>query len=119
MIFILTFPRLRNTFFIELASIANQMGMQKVFSKTLKVLIRKFRIQDVLVLDIQDAVVLIHDLLEMQTLNLIQKQQFLQTKKRVLFLPHAAENTWTVNAKLFSSRACPLTSVTLFSRLLC
>src|SRR5665647_3598227 len=75
-------------FFIELASIANQMGMQKVFSKTLKLLITKFRIQDVSGLDIQDAVVLIQDLLEIQILNLIQKQQFQQTKKRALFLPH-------------------------------
>ncbi len=63
-------------------------GHPKGFSKTLKVLIRKFRIQDVSRLDIQDAVILIQDLLEMQTLNLIQKQQFPQTKKRALFLPH-------------------------------
>ena len=31
---------------------------------------------------------LIQDLLKMQTLNLIQKQDFPQTKKRALFLPH-------------------------------
>ncbi len=75
-------------FFIELAIVGNQMGMQKVFEKTLQELIRKFRIQEVSGLDIQDAVVLIQDLLKMQTLNLIQKQEFLQTKKRALFLPH-------------------------------
>ena len=97
-------------FFIELASIANQMGLQKVFSKTLKILIRKFRIQDVSGLDIQDAVVLIQNLLEMQTLNLIQKQQFQQTKKSGYSFPTVVENTWIVNPKLFSSQACPLTS---------
>jgi hypothetical protein len=75
-------------FFIELAIVGNQMGMQKVFEKTLQGLIRKFRIQEVTGLNIQDAVVLIQDLLKMQTLNLIQKQEFLQTKKRALFLPH-------------------------------
>ena len=75
-------------FFIELAVVGNQMGMQKVFEKTLQGLIRKFRIQEVTGLNIQDAVVLIQDLLKMQTLNLIQKQEFLQTKKRALFLPH-------------------------------
>ena len=75
-------------FFVELAIVGNQMGMQKVFSRTLQVLIRKFRIQEVTGLDIQDAVVLIQDLLELQTLNLIQKQEFLKTKKRALFLPH-------------------------------
>jgi len=75
-------------FFIELAIVSNQMGMQKIFEKTLQGLIRKFRIQEVTGLNIQDAVVLIQDLLKMQTLNLTQKQEFLQTKKRALFLPH-------------------------------
>jgi hypothetical protein len=75
-------------FFIELALVGNQMGMQKVFEKTLQVLIKKFKIQEISGLDIQDAVVLIQDLLEIQTLNLIQKQEFLKTKKRALFLPH-------------------------------
>ena len=75
-------------FFIELAVVSNQMGMQKVFEKTLQGLIRKFRIQEITGLNIQDAAVLIQDLLKMQTLNLIQKQEFLQSKKRALFLPH-------------------------------
>jgi len=75
-------------FFIELAIVGNQMGIQKVFEKTLQELIRKFGIDEVTGLNIQDAVVLIQDLLKMQTLNLIQKQEFLQTKKRALFLPH-------------------------------
>jgi hypothetical protein len=75
-------------FFIELAIVGNQMGMHKLFEKTLQELISKFRIQEVTGLNIQDAVVLIQDLLKMQTLNLIQKQEFLQTKKRALFLPH-------------------------------
>jgi hypothetical protein len=75
-------------FFIELAIVGNQMGMQKVFEKTLQELIRKFRIQEVTGLNVQDAVVLIQDLIKMQTLNLTQKQEFLQTKKRALFLPH-------------------------------
>jgi uncharacterized protein len=75
-------------FFIELAIVGNQIGMQKVFERTLQELIRKFRIQEVTGLDIQDAVALIQDLLKMQTLNLIQKQEFIQTKKRALFLPH-------------------------------
>jgi hypothetical protein len=77
-------------FFIELAVVSNQMGMQKVLEKTLQSLIRKFRIQEVSGLDIQDAVVLIQDLIKMQTLNLIQKQEFLRTGKRALFLPHCS-----------------------------
>ncbi len=77
-------------FFVELAIVGNQMGMQKVFEKTLQELIRKFRIQEVSGLNIQDAVILIQDLLKMETLNLIHKEEFLQTKKRALFLPHCS-----------------------------
>jgi len=75
-------------FFIELALVGNQIGVRKVLLKTLQALIRKFRIQEVTGLNIQDALVLIQDLLQMQNLNLMQKQEFLQTKKRALFLPH-------------------------------
>ena len=75
-------------FFVELAVIGNQMGMQHVFEKTLQGLIKKFKIQEITGLNTQDAVALIQDLLKMQTLNLINKEEFLQTKKRALFLPH-------------------------------
>jgi|SRR5208283_1643746 len=77
-------------FFIELAIVGNQMGIQKVLEKTLQELIRKFKIQEVSGLNIQDTVVLIQDLLKMQTLNLVQKPKFLQTKNRALFLPHCS-----------------------------
>ena len=76
-------------FFIELAILSNQMGMQKVFSKTLQVLIKKFRIQEISGLDIQDAIVLIQDLIEMQTLNLIQKQEFSSQVCHRMFVPIA------------------------------
>jgi hypothetical protein len=75
-------------FFIELAVVSNQMGMQKVFEKTLQGLIKKFKIQEVTGLNIQDAALLIQDLVKMQTMNLVQKQDFLLTKKRALLLPH-------------------------------
>lgn len=77
-------------FFVELAIVANQMGMQKVLEKTLQELIRKFGIQEVSGLNIQDAVMLIQDLVKMQTLNLIHKEEFSQAKKRALFLPHCS-----------------------------
>jgi hypothetical protein len=75
-------------FFIELAVVGNQMGMEKVFERALQELIRKFKIQEITGLNVQDAAVLIQDLLKMQTLNLIQKEEFMKTKKRALLLPH-------------------------------
>jgi hypothetical protein len=77
-------------FFTELAMVGYQRGMHKVFLKTLQDMIRKFRIQEATGLNLQDAVVLIQDLINMQALNLMQRQKFLQTQKRALFLPHCS-----------------------------
>ena len=77
-------------FFTELAVAGYQKGMHKVFLKTLQDIINKFKIQEATGLNLQDAVVLIQDLIDMQALNLMQRQKFLQTKKRALFLPHCS-----------------------------
>lgn len=74
--------------FLELAIVGYQMGISKVFFKTLQEIIRKFGIQEATGFNLEDPVVLIQDLLDMKYLNLIQRHKFLQTKKRALFLPH-------------------------------
>jgi hypothetical protein len=77
-------------FFTEIALASYQRGMHKVFLNTLQDIIKKFKIQEVTGLNVQDAVVLIQDLIDMQAANLIGRGKFLQTKKRALFLPHCS-----------------------------
>lgn len=77
-------------FFTEIALASYERGMHKVFLKSLQDIINKFKIQEATGLNLQDAVVLIQDLIDMQALNLIHRQKFLQTKKRALFLPHCS-----------------------------
>jgi hypothetical protein len=77
-------------FFAEVALASYQKGVHKVFLKTLQDIIKKFRIQEATGLDLQDAVVIIQDLIDLQAWNLMQRRKFLQTKKRVLFLPHCS-----------------------------
>jgi hypothetical protein len=77
-------------FFAEVALASYQKGVHKVFLKTLQDIIKKFRIQEATGLDLQDAVVVIQDLIDLQAWNLMQRRRFLQTKKRVLFLPHCS-----------------------------
>ena len=77
-------------FFAEIAVASYQRGVHKVFLKSLQDLISKFKIQEATGLDLQDAVVVIQDLIEMQAWNLIQRKKFLETKKRALFLPHCS-----------------------------
>lgn len=77
-------------FFTEIATVSYQRGMHKVFLNTLQDLIRRFRIEEATGLNLSDAVVLIQDLVDMQAVNLIQRNKFLETKKRALFLPHCS-----------------------------
>jgi hypothetical protein len=82
-----TVPRF---FFIEIARISYQKGMHKSLLETLQRIIKKFRIQEATGLNLSDAVVLIQDLIDLQAINLLERKRFLQTKKRVLFLPHCS-----------------------------
>ena len=77
-------------FFTEIAVASYQRGVHKVFLHTLQDIIKKFRIQEVTGLNVQDAVVLIQDLIDIQVFNLVTRGNFLQTKKRALFLPHCS-----------------------------
>jgi hypothetical protein len=79
-----------NFFFTEIARISYQKGMHKTFLNTLQDIIRKFRIQEATGLNVSDAVVLLQDLIDLQAVNLMERGKFLQTKKRVLFLPHCS-----------------------------
>jgi hypothetical protein len=77
-------------FFTEIALAGYQRGVHKVFLNTLKDIIKKFKIQEATGLNIQDSLVLIQDLIDLQALNLIERNKFMQTKKRALFLPHCS-----------------------------
>jgi uncharacterized protein len=94
-------------FFTELAVAGYQKGMHKVFLKTLQDIINKFKIQEATGLNLQDAVVLIQDLIDMQALNLMQRQKFLQTKKRALFLPHCSRKYMDGRCKALFDASLP------------
>lgn len=77
-------------FFTEIALASYQRGIHKVFLNTLKGIIKKFRIQEATGLNLQEAFVLIQDLIDIQAANLMMRGKFLQTTKRALFLPHCS-----------------------------
>ena len=77
-------------FFTEIALISYQKGMHKSFLTTLNELILKFKIQEATGLNLSDAVALLQDLIDLQAINSIERNKFLQTKKRAIFLPHCS-----------------------------
>ncbi len=77
-------------FFTEIATVSYQRGMHKAFLKTALELIKKFKIDEATGLNINDAVVLLQDLIDLQAVNMIERGKFLETKKRALFVPHCS-----------------------------
>lgn len=77
-------------FFTELALVDTQRGMHKTILKRTQELIVKFKIEEATGLNLADAVVLLEDLIDIQTINLVERKKFLETKKRALFLPHCS-----------------------------
>jgi len=82
--------RIPRFFFTEIAKASYQKGMHRRVGKTAQEMIRKFKIQEATGLNVSDAVVLLEDLIDIHARNLVEREKFAQTKRRVLFLPHCS-----------------------------
>jgi hypothetical protein len=82
--------RIPRFFFTEITKIGYQKGVHRKVGRTTRELIKRFKIQEVTGLDVSDAVLLLQDLIDMQARNLLEREKFVQTKKRALFLPHCS-----------------------------
>jgi hypothetical protein len=77
-------------FFTEIAKVGLQKDLHKRVGGTMQEMIKKFKIQEATGLDLADAILLIEDLVDMQARNLLEREKFIKTKKRALFLPHCS-----------------------------
>jgi hypothetical protein len=73
--------------------------MHEKLGETLKRIIRKFKIQEATGLNLEDTIVLVQDLIDTQARNLFEREKFMQTKKRALFLPHCARKYMDARCK--------------------
>lgn len=82
--------RIPRFFFTEISKISYQKEMPRRMGKVARNMIKKFKIQEATGLNFSDAVVLLQDLIEMQSKNLVERERFIQSQKRALFLPHCS-----------------------------
>jgi hypothetical protein len=82
--------RIPRFFFAEITKASYQKGVHKRIGRTTQELIRKFKIQEATGLNLSDAVLLLEDLIDIQARNFVEREKFLTTRKRVLFLPHCS-----------------------------
>ena len=94
-------------FFAEIAMASYQRGVHKVLLKTLQDIAKKFRIQEATGLNVQDAFLLIQDLIDIQAANLMMREKFLQTRKRALFLPHCSRKYMDGRCKAIFDASIP------------
>ena len=88
--FTFDFSKVPLYFFTEMATVSYQKGMHKSMLNKLHDLIVKFKIEEATGLNITDALVVIQDLMDLQAINMMERNRFLQTKRRALFLPHCS-----------------------------
>ena len=77
-------------FFKEIATVSYQRGMHKKVGRTIHEVIRRFKIQEATGLNLSDVVLLLEDFIEIQARNFLEREKFVQTKKRALLLPHCS-----------------------------
>jgi len=76
--------------FTEIAKASCSTGMHRQVGQKAHSIIKKFKIEESTGLNLDDAVTLLEDLMDAQARNLIERERFVQTKKRALFLPHCS-----------------------------
>jgi hypothetical protein len=82
--------KMSKSFFKELARVARERNVHRRIGERTRSLAEKFKIHEITGLNVSDAITLIEDLVDIYTRNLSEREKFLETKKRALFLPHCA-----------------------------
>ncbi len=82
--------RIPRFFFTEITKVGYQKDVHKKIGRKTQQMIKKFRIQEATGLNLSDAVLLLEDLIDMQARNLLERDKFVRTRKRAIFLPHCS-----------------------------
>lgn len=78
------------SFFSELAKIAYAKSMHRRIGRDVQHLCEKFKISELTSLDVSDALTIVKDLMNVYVRNIVDREKFLKTEKRALFLPHCS-----------------------------
>jgi hypothetical protein len=82
--------RVSKSVFRGFARVAYEKNMHRRVGRNMRDLAEKLKICELTGLDISDASMLVEDLVDLYVRNLTEKEKFLKTKRRALFLPHCS-----------------------------
>ena len=83
--------RLSQSFFTGIAIAAQKRKVHRRIGNAAQLLLQRFKVQEMTGLDFAQALMLLEDLIDIQTRNFIDRERFMRTSRRVLFLPHCKE----------------------------
>jgi hypothetical protein len=81
------FTRVSQSFFREIAKTAENTGIHRKIGSGISSLVKKFKMEEITGLNIQNIVEVITDLVDIEVKNVSNRQAFIKAKKRALFLP--------------------------------
>ena len=82
--------RLSQSFFTGIAIAAQKRKVHRRIGNAAQLLLQRFKVQEMTGLDFAQALMLLEDLIDIQTRNFIDRERFMKTSRRVLFLPHCS-----------------------------
>jgi len=82
--------RISQSFFSDIAKFSNKKNIHGKIGKVARHLVKKFKIDKMTGIPISDAITVVEDLIDAYVKNIVQREEFLKTKKRALLLPHCS-----------------------------
>jgi uncharacterized protein len=77
-------------FFRELSRVAEETQLHRRLGFRARELTERFKLSEATGLDVENILQIVEDLIDVQAMNLGQRERFTATSKRALFLPHCA-----------------------------
>lgn len=103
--------KLPRGFFKDVATLVAKRELHKKFGAFSRQSVRKFRVDKLLGIQLEDAISIVEDLVDLQIKNLIHEEGFKKAKDKVLFVPHCCRKymDWQCKADFYpelSSYSC-------------
>jgi len=99
--------RFSQSFFTGIAVAAQKRKLHRRIGNAALHLLERFRVQEITGLDLAQALLLLEDLIDIQTRNFSDRERFSKTSKRVLFLPHCSRKYMDKRCKAVFDRDIP------------
>jgi len=97
--FMFDLSKISQAIFKDIAKITEKDKLNEKLAKMARNLVYKFNVDKIIGLPVNDSITVIEDLIHVNMKNSIQKEQFLQTTKRALFLPHCCRKYMDARCK--------------------